>query len=123
MTPAEAVRRIESARQYFQFLMGSSSVAWTDLEVGYRAGQLSLQQAATLVHPRWLPDGLVTSGRSVRAFGGQIPNYERCHSQELWGYDCAFERTLETDHLFPWSLGGPTHPENAVYLCANHNRA
>jgi hypothetical protein len=28
---------------------------------------------------------------------------------------------MEIDHLFPYSLGGPTIAVNAIYLCRRHN--
>jgi 5-methylcytosine-specific restriction endonuclease McrA len=50
--------------------------------------------------------------------------YTRC------GYRCEYPRPFlgrchakatEADHVYPWSLGGPTTLENAAGLCKRHN--
>lgn len=123
MKPEEASRRIAAAHDYFVFLLRTMSEPWDALFARYRSGALSLVEAVTLVHPNRIPEDRVTPGRCTRTFTAAIPNYEWCHSEELWGYECPFAPVLEIDHLFPWALGGPTYPENAVYLCRDHNRA
>ena len=53
---------------------------------------------------------------------GSVSLSAACQSRVLWGYACPFEGALEIDHLFPYGLGGPTRRENAMVLCAQHNR-
>jgi hypothetical protein len=122
--PARLNFRLDAARSYFSALREATSRDWSALWDRYQAGSLSDAEALALIHPVWL-EGVSgsTPSRRRRTFGLVIPNYESCASSQIWGYACPFERRLEVDHLFPWGLGGPTRPENAVYLCQNHNRA
>lgn len=45
-----------------------------------------------------------------------------CQSEILWGYKCELEGEIEVDHLFPYSLGGPSNGSNKLHLCRLHNR-
>lgn len=116
--------RLRAAHQYFAKLNAALQSGWEPLFAEYTAGTLAFCETLVLVHPVWLEDAVsVPPRRRVRSFSQAIPSYERCGSGLLWGYECPFEQQLEVDHLFPWSLGGPTLPGNALYLCRNHNRA
>ena len=46
----------------------------------------------------------------------------KCESELLWGYACPLNSPqIEQDHLFPYSLGGPTNHKNRIVLCRYHN--
>lgn len=67
--------------------------------------------------------GTPTPFRAKRTFSFVAAKQDLCASEELWGYACPFDGPMHVDHLFPYGLGGPTHPANAVYLCRDHNLA
>jgi hypothetical protein len=115
-------RRINTARQYFDFLYATINMSWLELQERHPSSSLTLPQRVTLIHPA-RHDELVTRSRFTRRFSQGIPNYETCASKVLWGYECLGPNQLEIDHLFPYALGGPTLPQNALYLCKEHNRA
>ena len=117
-------KRLDSSERYFKLLGEAFQFGWNRLFDRYSAGALDLCESLVLVHPVWLEEsGAVTPGRTLRGFPHRVPAYERCASEVLWGYACPFESPLESDHLFPWALGGPTTPANVLYLCRDHNRA
>jgi hypothetical protein len=75
-----------------------------------------------LVHPDWYEDleaeGSPNSVRGKRTFG-DVTRDADCEAKFVWGYPCPFGDTrVQIDHLFPYSLGGPTVPGNGVWLCA-----
>lgn len=116
--------RLNSAHRYFVRLNQATRRGWEQLLAEHDAGTLALDESLALIHPMWVEDvGTPPTGRRSRSFTHSIPSYEVCGSELLWGYECPFGPQLEVDHLFPWSLGGPTLPGNALYLCRNHNRA
>jgi hypothetical protein len=82
---------------------------------------LELVEAMTLIHPVWLPsavDKRLIFGE--RSFG--LTTASRCESHELWQYACDLRHTsLHADHLFAYSLGGPTWAANRLTLCDVHN--
>lgn len=48
-------------------------------------------------------------------------NQGSCNCNLLWGYNCTLNEDIQQDHLFPYSLGGPTLGTNRIYLCRYHN--
>lgn len=82
----------------------------------------SLPERLLLLHPIWF-EGL-TDVRRVQgppAFVYQ-PLESRCKAEVLWGYDCPLHHErIQADHVFPYSLGGPTIGMNRLSLCAVHN--
>lgn len=114
--------RLESAETYFRYLSTVRLGDWESSYEQYVQGTLSIPQAAVLVHPMWREGfGRDTPRHSPRSFTSPPPSYEVCASETVWGYSCPLETQLQTDHRFPWGLGGPTTPSNAVYLCKDHN--
>lgn len=115
-------RRIESAETYFRYLAAVRYGSWDDIYAQYSGGTLTLPEAAVLVHPRWRDQlGRETPYRRQRSYAMPPPAYAACASNSVWGYECPLSGPLQTDHRFPWALGGPTSPTNAVYLCSDHN--
>ncbi|GAA4714039.1 hypothetical protein GCM10025782_08780 [Pedococcus ginsenosidimutans] len=115
--------RVDSAESYFRFLNTVRYRLWSDIYIEYVGGSLTLPESAVLVHPMWR-DQLIseTPCRRQRSFQNPPPAYESCAASTIWGYACPSATSLQTDHRFPWALGGPTSPGNAVYLCRDHNQ-
>ena len=59
--------------------------------------------------------------QGARAFSIPGAVSSHCASRELWGYDCPLDSTIHFDHHFPYSRGGPTVPQNRIFLCEFHN--
>lgn len=116
--------RLATAGRYFRALRQALGSEWSVLHDRFQSGDLVFPETLVLIHPMWL-EGInaYAPNRRHRSFNLRAPAFESCASNLVWGYSCPFPRDLETDHLFPWGLGGPTRSENAVYLCVNHNRA
>jgi hypothetical protein len=47
---------------------------------------------------------------------------QRCEAPRLLVWGRCQEAAAETDHIYPWSRGGPTVVSNGQALCRNHNR-
>ena len=112
---------------YLQALDRSLSIGWKEF---YRQRSGSIYESLALLHP-WhydeidLPEHLTQSSIQVNIQGnrnfkaGKIGSH--CHSSLLWGYECELDVVLQMDHLFPYSLGGPTISGNMLTLCKYHN--
>lgn len=122
LSPAALVSRIESAERYFRYLRSAMNGVYPELLAKYDEGGMPILEALVLINPVWNDLGPGQAGRQ-RSFRNSPPPYERCASSVIWGYECPFEQILEVDHLFPFALGGPSRPENSIYLCREHNRA
>jgi 5-methylcytosine-specific restriction endonuclease McrA len=115
-------------RQYASSLASIERRNWFELKREYDAGELDEIESLILIHPEWYrtnrgrPSDCEVRGRATF---GLIPGKgQRCQSDFIWGYECPFvSSNIHCDHLFPWSLGGPTVPENAIWLCDRHNQA
>ena len=130
MDPDVASARYKSARDY---LLTETNPPWgTDWQLGYamyQAGDLSTPQQLFLCNPMWYPitdfDAVQERIQGVRPFSAHR-GLETCRSDELYGYECPVTLAdpvhCEHDHLFPYSLGGPTDPRNRISLCTWHNR-
>jgi hypothetical protein len=116
---------METARKYFLALRLGQSASWRELYDRYQGGACDLPESLVLLHPMWLEGtGFEPPSRRSRRFTIGASPSDTCASRLLWGYDCptGFSE-LQVDHRFPFSLGGPTLPENASYLCGTHNYA
>jgi hypothetical protein len=123
-TPDLILARINSAYEYLSYLqeLETGNVSWKDGLNQYEAGSLSFAKAMTLINPRFCP-AISTNVQGVRRFLEE-PGFSsmKCQSDILWGYDCPIgSRALHADHLFPYTLGGPTIGANKIYLCSDHN--
>jgi hypothetical protein len=106
-------------------LAGRGVWDWEEKTALFRAGQLDPEEALVLAHAEWYAEleieGLPSSVRGPRTFGPVLRDAQ-CQAESVWGYPCPFPAgRCQIDHLFPYSLGGPTVPENAVWLCGFHN--
>jgi hypothetical protein len=116
LQPETLTLRQQYVRSYLQALEMAAHVSWQEL----REYNFSLAYRLMLVHPRW--HALDRSSALdllpfSRALRGDV-----CQSEKLWGYSCPLtDRSIEADHMFPKSLGGPRNGSNQVWLCSDHN--
>lgn len=122
------IERAEWGHRYTRALSLMEQTTWFELMEIYKAGDLGDVESLVLIHPEWY-DGARQRPQNCPIRGGAtfglLPTKGQiCQSDFIWGYSCPLtSRDLHCDHVFPWSLGGPTVPENAVWLCESHNRA
>jgi len=119
-------RRIDTASAYIDAVEQSFQNNWLEQYESYRRGKLSLPEAAALAHAYHYEHlDLTSTVRGPRTFAKEVGmEWIKCRAEFIWRYTCG--RTLEigiaADHLFPYSLGGPTLGSNKIYLCALHNQ-
>lgn len=115
--------RIEAARSYLGAYRALRAQKWSHLRD--RWDSLAIHERLVLVHPDWIREvggtpADVVAVQGPRAFtidsGSRI-----CSSSRIWGYVCPLDCACQYDHLWPYALGGPTKPGNAVPLCRHHN--
>jgi hypothetical protein len=117
--------RIEFASRYHRQLAKHLHSSWFDVyEEVLNSNDFGIAEALVLLHPHWYQEigvNLISDPRGPNSFSGLKQN-ARCRSYELWGYECPYlESEIHIDHTFPFSRGGVTQAENAMYLCREHN--
>jgi len=116
--------RIRGGEEYLGALSQLRTHGWDWLLHEFLANRLAVPQAFVLLHPEAYDDDLV-SLCGQRAFSRHIRQASTCEAEQYWGIPCRFEfdtlRDLCVDHIFPYSLGGPTIAQNALVLCRLHN--
>ena len=117
--------RINCASRYHNFLANHLESSW--LEIFFKIEQdskYSIPEVMTLLHPRWHDQLRIipsTDPRGNSVFSA-VSNSAKCHSVEIWGYECPYEDfSIHVDHTFPRARGGATSIDNAMYLCSEHN--
>ena len=119
--------RINASFRYHTFWVKSLRLSWLDAysEV-ISNSQYGIAELLTLIHPKWYEDLGISEKSSPRVKSNfdTARTSALCRSNEIWGYDCPYSQTqIEIDHIFPYSRGGSTSNDNAMYLCKEHNRA
>ena len=121
-------KRIIYAQKYLEFLHSSFEQDWLRLYEDYVDNKLEFFNALALIHPRHY-EGLFGEEqiRGKRTFDkDMVLEGIECRAELIWGYrcnlDCNKRGVVVADHLFPYSLGGPTISTNKVYLCSIHNQ-
>lgn len=113
--------RIEQGRLYFETLgLMFRQASWDDAHDLHVAGGSQRASALALIHPAWLETEDFSEIRGSRSFGFEAMG-ESCQAPLIWGYSCP-NSAIEVDHMFPYSLGGPTRADNGLLLCRDHNR-
>ena len=117
--------RIEYASRYHSQLARHFHNSWFDVyEEVLNSQDFGIPEAIVLLHPHWYQENgvnLLSDPRGPSTFSGLKQN-AKCRSYELWGYECPYlESSIHIDHTFPFSRGGVTQAENAMYLCREHN--
>lgn len=104
---------------YLESIEEARHSTWEQFAVGYGG---NVARDLVLLHPAWF-GGLAHSpaGLALSRFTGEYRSGQ-CACERLWGYGCPIrEVPIESDHLFPRSLGGPAIASNQVWLCRIHN--
>lgn len=104
-----------------------SVVEFRSLDVQALQHRLSQAEAAPrveqlgLIHPSvWRDSIRGPDPRGSRRF--RFPASEDCEWELLTQRRCETgELSMQIDHVWPYSLGGPTEPSNARTLCTTHN--
>ena len=109
--------------KYLTFLSETKGNVWREL---YDAQDgLTFPERLVLIHPRWYNPNKKARNCRVRGRRGRVVKLtgrEPCESIKFWKYQCPFDDPdIKIDHVFPWSLGGPSIPSNSAYLCEHHN--
>lgn len=123
--------RYESACKYLKALESSLQAGWLQGYAGSVAGRADIFSRMALLHPAHLEDlplpdyesvaGIVKDVQGPRSFPSDGLS-RACESELLWGYRCPLDQAdIHQDHLFPYSLGGPTNGPNRISLCRYHN--
>ena len=121
--------RIELGEEYLLALEESRSWKWSEVSAEYAAGKLELPRAMVLIHPSFYECREAEAGQSIRGNRGFTAtaglNVAGCMADRIWLSVCPLAKpdVLHSDHLFPYSLGGPTIAENQLFLCSVHNHA
>lgn len=121
--------QLARGESYAQALAQMSSQHWQELDERYSIDGYSSPASLILIHPEWYGGSSSTGGkcpvRGDRRYTMLYPPAGTvCGSPNLWGYTCPIiGHRLQPDHRFPFALGGPTVPTNAVWLCSPHNAA
>jgi hypothetical protein len=116
--------RLKVAQAYFVALELSFFTPWKQQHASYLAGHLALPEAMALLHPdhyaAWDYTDRIRGGRVFKPEASQYGL--QCGASHIWGYQCS-RNDLAADHVFPYSLGGPTTSTNKLLLCTRHNTA
>lgn len=121
--------RIDLTRIYIDKLNNNLSLGWESVYKKFINGELDYVEKTTMLHPDFIKSihlpkyishqNLIAQIQGERTFKKENGD---CQSELLWGYRCPFEVNLcHGDHLFPYSLGGPTIAGNKLLLCYYHN--
>jgi len=117
-------QRLEYAHRYFEFLNKYKHHSWFDkLHIINSDKEAGIPEVLVLLNPENYDEIGLPDPRGTSTFQSAYAN-AKCRSRELWGYECPFKDTqIHVDHSFPRNRGGMTHPDNAMYLCREHNLA
>lgn len=119
--------RILMGREYIISIDSSQSIDWETQYLLYRQNALSLPESLALLYPiHYESKNNSQSIRGPRGFPGERSlSSMKCQANDIWGYPCPLDSTrisVVADHVFPYSLGGPTNSDNKTYLCEFHNQ-
>lgn len=117
--------RITSAERYHRFLATGRNLTWLTLFQECESNaNFGLPELLVLIHPNWYDElqiSKINDPRGNLAFPAASVN-AKCRSIEIWGYECPYTvSNIHIDHTFPFSRGGSTKSDNAMYLCKEHN--
>lgn len=117
-------KRLEAASRYYSLSSEVESQSWIDVFLQIESDStFGIPELLVLLDPKFYSELDAKDPRGERAFK-TAKDIRKCRSQDLWGYACPFtDVEVHIDHTFPRAKGGVTHPQNAMYLCGEHNRA
>ena len=114
--------RILACEGYLEMLTTTLHGAWNKTYQRFLEYP-ELRTGFAIIHPAHYNEIPRFEPRGARIFISQPGAIEPCSARRIWGYDCRFRASKsQADHLFPWSLGGPTVGANRVPLCWSHNQ-
>lgn len=134
--------RIKNAKIYLEIYADVKELKWVDLYSKHMEGTLHFPKSMILCYPylykRINPRASDFEhlqkelGRFKKKFkdSTKIGRSEKCESNLIYGIDCSIHKNslparihkIEFDHVFPFSLGGPTIEQNRMTLCKYHNQ-
>lgn len=119
--------RTNSTVRYLEALDKSLHMGWLE---SYKLQKKSRFVQLALLHPLHFQELDLPGHQTVkkiqeaiqgpRSFPTPLGGHS-CDSSLLWGYECGLNAEIQQDHLFPYSLGGPTLQTNRIFLCSYHN--
>ena len=121
--------RIERGEEYLLALEEFRNREWSEIFADYKKGRLAAPQAMVLVHPDFYEEREAKVEQSIRGrrtFSSTTGRHvAACMSDQIWLSACPLDNpeVVHSDHLFPYSLGGPTIAANQLFLCPVHNRS
>lgn len=121
--------RISKSKNYLKKLNKNLSSNWATLYSQFELGELDLWDKLSLIHPDFIrrlaipvyssEEIIIKQVQGNRSFSQQNGV---CQAKLIWGYHCSLKsEACHGDHLFPYSLGGPTISDNKLLLCRYHN--
>ncbi len=118
--------RYVAAIRYLKAVEESLQLGWSEF---YSLGRTEVSDKLALIHPDHFSSLDLPKGISIDLIQRKIQGLRKfphtspriCRSDLIWGYRCEFSGDFQQDHLFPYSLGGPTLASNRVHLCRYHN--
>ena len=117
-------QRIFAGEAYLQALECVLDGGWQRTYEEHKAGRTTIAESLALVHPLNI-QGDQTGSCGPRQFREDPAHqFQICQCEIYWQVVCERREVqqLFADHVFPYSLGGPTVPENRMMLCGAHNR-
>lgn len=121
--------RIRKGEEYLLALEEYQRWEWSKIFAEYSNGRLALPQAMVLVHPAFYENRASRVGQIIRGPRmfpiTAVQRVTACMADQIWLSACPLKspEVIHSDHLFPYSLGGPTLAENQLFLCPVHNRS
>lgn len=119
--------RIVRAEKYLKLVDSTPNGDWGELRTSALAEQ-DLPTAMALIHPVHWTDHV--EGKELQGPRGfevrELLGSRSCNAADYWGVTCSRKPPkfkIVADHAWPYSLGGPTVPENIRWLCSMHNAA
>lgn len=114
--------RINSTFRYYEFASKTIDFTWEELlfEID-RNPNYGIPEILVLLNPKFYAELKSPDPRGERTFTSARA-INNCRAKDVWGYECPFtDSVIHVDHVFPHSKGGATDPQNAMYLCSEHN--
>jgi hypothetical protein len=125
MNKIDFTLRIAAAHRYHLFLAKHADSTWTDAFNDIeQEPTFGIPELLVLLHPNWyqqLEINSINDPRGLNSFSA-AKSIAKCRANEIWGYECPYQHyPIHIDHTFPFARGGATKPDNAMYLCKEHN--
>jgi HNH endonuclease len=126
LTVSILCHRITEAERYLALVQEDYRGKW-ELSRHDAEACADVALAFALIHPdNWPGRGDQQRIQGSRAFKTKVIYGTRlCNAVKYWGVTCTADTSTEgaiADHVWPYSLGGPTEVANIMWLCRRHNQ-